>query len=655
VSSRPERTRRTRRSRLAFLLLGVCLPLAAMEGVLRALDVAAPRMDTLRLPGHDGGPGQTRWDPKMYYSLRPGERLFDRYAINGRGYRGPDVPQLKPPGTLRLAATGDSSTFGLGVADEETWPARTGAILTALLSGLTAVDVVNAGVPGYSTEHNRRQLARDLLPLQPDVVAVCPTGANDTVRRGPVRDREVLTRSAGPAGYVSRVRLLRVLGFTGLDDVLNPPRGDRRDWVRRVELHEFEENLRSMGDLCREAGLPFVLVSTPPCEMPGHPAPDELLQCEAAVAAAARAGVGLLADARPAFDQQAPLDLFSDGTHFRPVGQAAIAQAVVASLVEQPVLTVAAPRQAFLNAWSRSRREGVAPHLAALLHGDRPPLFVTLLAALQSEGIDERIARGDPALPAELREHDPLLGRRRGPYGSGALRLAAAAAERAGQPAEAAERLAQAEEVERCVRPEDPLLARLGGVAALPQLTPIELAVARALSAFDAAAGALPWQRDARVPAARQALLSGDPAGALHLLDQALRLAPDQQDARYERVLALRRLGRGAEAEVELQAAIDLDPQAPLALFAQGWQHLAAGERGQAEAQFRVAIAADPTLARARAMLARLLIDRGELDEAETELHIAAMLINDPVDVRPLLAEIAAARRTSGSGPPQDG
>jgi hypothetical protein len=50
-------------------------------------------------------------------------------------------------------------------------------------------------------------------------------------------------------------------------------------------------------------------------------------------------------------------------------------------------------------------------------------------------------------------------------------------------------------------------------------------------------------------------------------------------------------------------------------------------------------------MGRARFALARILIDRGALGEAERELRMASLLMTDPVDVAPLLAEITRVRR----------
>src|SRR6056300_1710410 len=54
-----------------------------------------------------------------------------------------------PKKTLRIMTLGCSTTFGWGVADSETYPARLQHYLTE--AGYGNVEVVNAGQPGYTS------------------------------------------------------------------------------------------------------------------------------------------------------------------------------------------------------------------------------------------------------------------------------------------------------------------------------------------------------------------------------------------------------------------------------------------------------------------------------------------------------------------------
>jgi lysophospholipase L1-like esterase len=64
--------------------------------------------------------------------------------------RGPKISKKKPKGVWRIAALGDSTMFGWGIREEETFPA---VLQRALNSGSDSreYEVLNFAVPGYNT------------------------------------------------------------------------------------------------------------------------------------------------------------------------------------------------------------------------------------------------------------------------------------------------------------------------------------------------------------------------------------------------------------------------------------------------------------------------------------------------------------------------
>lgn len=83
---------------------------------------------------------------------------------NSLGFRGKDFSLAKSPGVRRVLAIGGSSTYCTGVNNGETWPARLGDILGS------GYEVVNFGVPGYSTVEHVIQTAFCVSHLDADVV-----------------------------------------------------------------------------------------------------------------------------------------------------------------------------------------------------------------------------------------------------------------------------------------------------------------------------------------------------------------------------------------------------------------------------------------------------------------------------------------------------
>jgi lysophospholipase L1-like esterase len=100
------------------------------------------------------------------------------FRINGQGLRADrDYPYAKPPGVRRIVSLGDSYTVGYEVENEETFSQ---VLERELAARGFAVEVLNAGVSGYSTAEQLLYLERELLRYDPDVVLVTFYG-NDLV------------------------------------------------------------------------------------------------------------------------------------------------------------------------------------------------------------------------------------------------------------------------------------------------------------------------------------------------------------------------------------------------------------------------------------------------------------------------------------------
>ena len=125
-------------------------------------------------------------DPARFWRLRPfANRDADEptgqitQLINGDGFRDDPAPREKQPGEYRVIAVGDSCTFGDGVAGAQTYANVLESLLRQALPG-RPVQVINAGVPGYTSFQVRRYLERELWRWQPDLVVVY-VGFNDFV------------------------------------------------------------------------------------------------------------------------------------------------------------------------------------------------------------------------------------------------------------------------------------------------------------------------------------------------------------------------------------------------------------------------------------------------------------------------------------------
>src|SRR5262249_38203672 len=152
--------------------------LAGLEGSLRLFDRLHAGVPMV-LP--DPAKDLYMTHPYLPMVLRPSTEYVDGDTsahINALELRGPEVEATKPPGVRRVLCVARSAPCGAGIrGDENTWPARLEKYLSAAYPD-RRVEVLNAGVPGYTTAENVIYLSLKLIDLKPDLVLLYE-GYND--------------------------------------------------------------------------------------------------------------------------------------------------------------------------------------------------------------------------------------------------------------------------------------------------------------------------------------------------------------------------------------------------------------------------------------------------------------------------------------------
>jgi lysophospholipase L1-like esterase len=171
---------------------------------------------------------------------------------------------VKDSATYRIVMLGDSFTGGRGVRDEETFSALLERSLNeaAAAGAGRTVEVVNAGVNSYSPILSFLQLARQLPPLDPDLV-VLNFDMSDLVQEALYRASAAYGADGEPLGvdgsvafegpFTSRVRrfIRRHLYFTRLIVIrLEPPTtgpepGTLEYWISRADPALLQHTLAS--------------------------------------------------------------------------------------------------------------------------------------------------------------------------------------------------------------------------------------------------------------------------------------------------------------------------------------------------------------------------------------------------------------------------
>ena len=170
-------------SRAFLVCLGTFIAFCILEGGMRVyLSHFATEPQLLAYGDADqiydklGHFGRFKHHRYLGYVTRENYR-YEKNRHNKLGFRGEELIQPKPKQKFRIIALGGSTTYSDGVNDyKESFPYLLDNYLHQ--KGLQQIEVVNAGVPGYSSLQSLINLHTRVLDLEPDLIVLCH-GIND--------------------------------------------------------------------------------------------------------------------------------------------------------------------------------------------------------------------------------------------------------------------------------------------------------------------------------------------------------------------------------------------------------------------------------------------------------------------------------------------
>jgi lysophospholipase L1-like esterase len=252
---------RQRRRVRAFLLRLAALAIGLLAAALLAeLAVTLILGEQVKFPRHVvEAPWGLRYnEPGSRYRHRSADGTWF-FRINQEGLRDDrEFRHEKPPGTKRIVSLGDSFTIGYEVDVEQTFSRVLERELTK--SGYR-VEVLNAGVSGYSNAEALLYLERELLKYGPDVVVVSffANDLVDNVRSGLFR-LENGRLVPGQQTYVPAGRLGNFLNRNGFFNFLSEQSNafaflkERLTYLAKKKMvEENEQNLAVASSATSEA------------------------------------------------------------------------------------------------------------------------------------------------------------------------------------------------------------------------------------------------------------------------------------------------------------------------------------------------------------------------------------------------------------------
>lgn len=117
-------------------------------------------------------PGVYLRDKDLFWRLEPLKADFNSF-----GYRDREFSVRKEKGTFRVVCIGDSVTFGFPVQKDNTYPKALERLLQKRFPSMKT-EVLNLGVPGYTSYQGLELFKKEVLMLEPDAVVVY-YGLND--------------------------------------------------------------------------------------------------------------------------------------------------------------------------------------------------------------------------------------------------------------------------------------------------------------------------------------------------------------------------------------------------------------------------------------------------------------------------------------------
>jgi len=212
-----------------------------------------------------------RRDENLFWRFRPSlvikSRFFEnnRFRINSFGLRGEEIPPSSEK--IRIIGLGNSCTFGWRTADDKTYL----KILEKLINADTAlpeVEVINAGIPGYSSFQGQKFFSLDISRLEPDIILMMFGWNDQWAAADNIPDKE---QDFPPQfildlrDFVSRLKIYRlmrkiILSATEkpLDETLN-----KKHQVNRVGFEDFYKNLNNIIQTAGKEGSQAIILTSP--------------------------------------------------------------------------------------------------------------------------------------------------------------------------------------------------------------------------------------------------------------------------------------------------------------------------------------------------------------------------------------------------------
>jgi lysophospholipase L1-like esterase len=222
-------------------------------------------------------------DPQLFWRLVPGFNFpgAEIEGVNSSGFRGKEFSVPKNIGSIRIVCLGCSVTFG----EKTSYPQLLQEILDSSVSG-RKFEIINAGIPGYSSFQGLKLFQTRILDLDPDLLTVL-YGWNDHWLAQGFSDKE--QRQVGKNVAKTQHFFGRSLVYQLINSIQWSIREELNSFLQsvteeseqkyRVSLEDYRNNLKQIVKLARKNGIEVILLTAPSGAVAGM-IPPYLLKME---------------------------------------------------------------------------------------------------------------------------------------------------------------------------------------------------------------------------------------------------------------------------------------------------------------------------------------------------------------------------------------
>ena len=203
--------------------------------------------------------------PLVIPSIKEWQAESGHLIINSKGFRGKEFNKEKKADVNRIITMGDSVTFGI-TPEVCPYPSQLQEIFNKKYPN--KVEIINAGVEGYSSEYVLKRLKYDILQYKPDIITVY-VGWNDLYAVNPLSPWSS-KKLTGLANFLNKFYLYKAFRrviFLSIKPKIeqkfmnNTYNQNIEDIYQKFEPVIYKENLKKIIETARENKIKLVLIN----------------------------------------------------------------------------------------------------------------------------------------------------------------------------------------------------------------------------------------------------------------------------------------------------------------------------------------------------------------------------------------------------------